>query len=286
MDYYSILGVTRTAENFVIKAAYKALMRAYHPDRVKGYEELVKKINEAFEVLSNPVKRAEYDEINSGSVDENAFEDKESSSDIDQDVNSDWLMIVEYYPELDIVRQDLRRYSSALSTSFILQILENKDFNNCKYIAQELKSKFLLDYFGSNVKIVALAEKLLMLKARAPLLEINRLMRILGGDINENRIITTLKKKYPEVEQIVGYQEKEDLVNSVKGLIYKTRKGAADFNDLTFLSGRLGVNATCKRGFFKDSWKVIDTEGKELKFDYPYHFEIYLLSIYDEIIGK
>jgi DnaJ-class molecular chaperone len=41
MNYYSTLGVIHTAEEFVIEAAYKALMRAYHPDRVKGHEVLI-----------------------------------------------------------------------------------------------------------------------------------------------------------------------------------------------------------------------------------------------------
>ena len=68
-DYYDMLGVTRNASEKVIKAAYRKLARRYHPDTNKGNkeaEEKFKEINEAYEVLSDPVKRKRYDAIGSG----------------------------------------------------------------------------------------------------------------------------------------------------------------------------------------------------------------------------
>ncbi|MGR8980147.1 MAG: J domain-containing protein, partial [Gammaproteobacteria bacterium] len=59
-DYYAILGVMPTAEDIVIRAAYKALAQRYHPDKFKGSsEELQRKmgeINEAYGILSDPVQ--------------------------------------------------------------------------------------------------------------------------------------------------------------------------------------------------------------------------------------
>lgn len=62
-DYYKILGIHRSATDAEIKRAYHQLAREYHPDLNKGHEaeERFKEINEAYEVLSDRRKRAQYD---------------------------------------------------------------------------------------------------------------------------------------------------------------------------------------------------------------------------------
>ena len=63
-DYYEILGVGRSASDDEIADAYRKLALKYHPDRNPGDEDAVDKFKEAaeaFEVLSNPDKRARYD---------------------------------------------------------------------------------------------------------------------------------------------------------------------------------------------------------------------------------
>lgn len=65
-DYYKILGVARNASEEEIKRAYRKLAMKYHPDRNpddKGAEEKFKEINEAHQVLSDPQKRARYDQL-------------------------------------------------------------------------------------------------------------------------------------------------------------------------------------------------------------------------------
>ncbi len=65
-DYYNILGVSRTASADEIKSAYRKLAMQYHPDRNPGdknAEDHFKEINEAYQVLSDPQKRARYDQL-------------------------------------------------------------------------------------------------------------------------------------------------------------------------------------------------------------------------------
>src|SRR5262245_8356971 len=62
-DYYKILGVSKTADDKAIKAAYRRLARKYHPDVNKGASERFKEINEAHTVLSDPEKRKRYDTL-------------------------------------------------------------------------------------------------------------------------------------------------------------------------------------------------------------------------------
>jgi curved DNA-binding protein len=64
-DYYKILGVEPTADEKAIKTAYRKLARKYHPDvsKERDAENHFKEVNEAYEALSSPEKRAEYDEL-------------------------------------------------------------------------------------------------------------------------------------------------------------------------------------------------------------------------------
>src|ERR1700745_1420324 len=63
-DYYEVLGVTKTASTDEIKKAYRKVAMQFHPDRNPGdksAEEKFKKAAEAYEMLSDADKRAQYD---------------------------------------------------------------------------------------------------------------------------------------------------------------------------------------------------------------------------------
>lgn len=66
-NYYEILEVDKNASDEIIKVAYKALVKKYHPDLKEGTakinaENKIKQINEAYDILSNPEKKYEYDQ--------------------------------------------------------------------------------------------------------------------------------------------------------------------------------------------------------------------------------
>jgi len=62
-DHYKILGVNRGASKEEIKRAYRKLAHQYHPDKKGGDEKKFKEINEAYQVLSDVQKRAQYDQF-------------------------------------------------------------------------------------------------------------------------------------------------------------------------------------------------------------------------------
>lgn len=59
-DHYRLLQVRRDASQEVIAAAYRRLMRDTHPDR-GGDPDVARRLNEAYETLSDPASRARYD---------------------------------------------------------------------------------------------------------------------------------------------------------------------------------------------------------------------------------
>ncbi len=63
-DYYNVLGISRDADEDEVRKAYRRLARKHHPDLNPGdkaAEEHFKKVQEAYEVLSDPKKRQMYD---------------------------------------------------------------------------------------------------------------------------------------------------------------------------------------------------------------------------------
>lgn len=71
-DYYEVLGLDRSADEKAIKSAFRKQAMKYHPDKNPGDKQAeanFKEVNEAYEVLSNPEKKARYDQFGHAGVD-------------------------------------------------------------------------------------------------------------------------------------------------------------------------------------------------------------------------
>lgn len=215
-DYYMILGVLPDAEDIVIKAAYKALVQRYHPDRFKGdaaeAQRRTAELNEAYEVLSNPAKRADYDRERqaqkNGST--SAYDDEEVDDDNGTNIlEQDWAVALEYYPDLKVLEARLRRISMPLSVGFRQLLLSTKDFERREKVAQQLEKSFLESFFGTNAKVVEFATKLIMDGKRDAAKELNKTISVLGSKVDAKPVIDKIYAKYYAQEFAKQKREQE-----------------------------------------------------------------------------
>ena len=166
-DYYAILGISTNAEEEVISAAYKALVKKYHPDVFKGSKKeadaRIREINEAYETLSNKTKKEKYDKDFFQNDNAGNFEDFEKSDFKEHNIHDDdWNTLIEVCPEAEKFRQELTNISSKIGLIFQVTLLTKKLGNKSRIIANEIKLDFLSRYFGKNKKIHEIALKAIL----------------------------------------------------------------------------------------------------------------------------
>jgi curved DNA-binding protein CbpA len=223
-DYYAILGVLPTAEDFVIEAAYRALSKRYHPDRYGGSDahEKMSAINEAYEVLGNASKRKEYDqERKSTNQDDSEFFNSEFDNlkEAFAVFEDDWKVAVSYYPELVSISDRLAKISSRLAFSFRVFLLQKKKYENAKSIADQLEKAFLTDFFGSSSATHEFALLLIEEGRKDILLELNQGIKVIGSG-GSSKVVDRLCEKYdlltPAEMEAKQWGHYKELVRSIE----------------------------------------------------------------------
>ena len=204
-DYYSILGVLPTAEDTVIRAAYKALAQRYHPDRNSSEDAKVRmtEINAAYGVLSDSAKRTEYDKTrsNSSTSDYETYEaDDDDISWLDE-LASDWATVVEFFPEAEGHRKQLAKISYRLAFAYQIAMLDSKEFKKAEKIAENMRDGFIEAYFGKGSSAKAFVLKLIECGKREALLDLNRAVRVLGDGVSPTDLQKRIIEKHCQEEK-------------------------------------------------------------------------------------
>jgi DnaJ-class molecular chaperone len=204
-DHYRVLGVIQDAEDIVIKAAYRALAQRYHPDKWAGSPKeatiRMSEINKAFTVLSDQIKRKQYDR-NLSSNEYNEPEEgfnTETEDDLGTSLYQKWSTAVKYFPDLEDIVNDLSKVSRLLAQTYKVYLLENKEFTKRKVIADKLEREFLEKYFGTNEEIIKFSRFLMGWGVKSAAKELNQVINLLGDDIQSKSIINKILEDYPHL---------------------------------------------------------------------------------------
>lgn len=146
-DYYATLGLTPSADPVVIRAAYRALAQRYHPDKAGSSADSARmaQINEAYGVLSDPHKRAEYDRLREKKTQsaDTAFADGDEEPTTRSPLDEDWQTAVQFYPELIGLQTRLAKLSWKVADAFRARILQNREFTMAGDVSKRLETEFL-----------------------------------------------------------------------------------------------------------------------------------------------
>ncbi len=209
-NHYHTLGLSFEAkpENQVIVAAYKALVKLYHPDVFRGDKKLLKRkiseINEAYEILKDQSKKEIYDQkLNNyqkknytPSLDEEFFENELFNKNF---VDDDWEVAMIVYPELEKKQLLLENYSHRLGLQCQFYLLETKEFHKLDLIIESFIDAFLEKKFGTSKDIKNLAKLLIENKLKEPALYLNKIVKVIGSS-SEKRILNAFFKEHEDLK--------------------------------------------------------------------------------------
>lgn len=212
MNYYNLLGVQPDAEQEVIKAAYKALSKKYHPDTSSlpksEAEARMKEINEAYEVLSNYVKRTEYDkEFDSSQY---ATDDDNINEAFDDYFEEKWAFAIEYFPRLSKYFNELSEVSTSLAQSYRITIILYQDYDKALSIKKKMLTDFMNRYFGKDPLNHKLALFLIENKETEAAKELNRAICQFGDKLRPYQLEKKIIEKYGIVINEVDTSDSKD----------------------------------------------------------------------------
>ncbi|CAM3204719.1 DnaJ domain-containing protein [Vibrio rarus] len=189
--YYTILNVLPDSDGSVIRGAYKALAKKYHPDTYKGDKkfanEMMQKINMAYQVLNDPIKRQAYD-IEIECVNKTKSKEKKQTNKNNADEN--WEYATQFYPDLVSIADNLLIINKNLSDTFKSEVLKQKAFSYilANRLAIELQNDFLIRNFGQDSIAQQLGLSYLKKGNKVAALELNKALVFFGSEASTKTI--------------------------------------------------------------------------------------------------
>jgi curved DNA-binding protein CbpA len=175
--YYDVLGVAADTPDVVIKAAFRALAKEYHPDRANadpGDTDKFIEIQTAYAVLSKPHSRSEYDaELR------DAFAAPELAGMPDgggMPAPVPWPTTTQAATDIERICARLGLYSEALAQSFHDAYLRGECGDDPRRFAGEMEKDFFREYFGDDPDVQSFAKLLLLGSRTAAALTLNQLV--------------------------------------------------------------------------------------------------------------
>jgi hypothetical protein len=231
-DHYGILGLARHAEAVVVKAAYRAMVSLYHPDRNPAPDaiERIQCINIAHDVLSDPVRRHAYDAtLSSG----HPPPPPPVSEDGPDPLAERWQIAVGFFPGLRDHHARLQRLSAQMGEEFRLHLLQHQQYAEAAALADRLCAEFLGRHFGADAALLAYAEQLLLAREIDAARFVSQIVSVLGRSVTVDSVREKIEQRYP---RSIGSLRKRSLY----ARIAQKTDGPPDREAITELVGLCG----------------------------------------------
>jgi curved DNA-binding protein CbpA len=162
--YYDVLGVAPDTPDVVIKAAYRALAKEYHPDGTNASMDSADRfieIQTAYAVLSKPNSRSEYDaELQEAlAFSPSPVATAEASGSLP---TAPWQPVPQGKADIERICARLALYSEPLAQSFYAAYLRGECADAPQRFAEEMEASFFREYFGQDPDMQGLARLLLL----------------------------------------------------------------------------------------------------------------------------
>ena len=198
-DHYQTLGLARHAEMVVVKAAYRAMASLYHPDRNTAPDaiERIQRINIAYGVLSDPVRRQAYDATLAGHPTPAAAPDDDGPDPLAER----WKLAAGFFPEIWSLHARLERLSVQMGDEFRLQLLQHQQFAEAPALAERLRTEFMGRHFGTDAALLDYAEQLLLAREIDAARFVSQIVSVLGSSVTVDSVREKIERRYPRSVQ-------------------------------------------------------------------------------------
>ena len=276
VDYYGKLGLSPSAEPEVIQAVYRALAKKYHPDIYQGdkaeAERIMRDLNEAIEILSNPQLREEYDAKRQNShnttedFDETIHEAKSSADTYSEvEIEAAFQNGAQFYPEAKLYRQKLEKLSYTLAIAFMAHVVEKREFGDAEFVFKQLRKIFYHKYFGTSEIVLQLAEFLLDERAskiskdnRKKAKKLNQAIKITGSPKTPEKEVSFVRAfmKMNQINELDVFSKGKQHNTSFKRESWHLSQGPINNQTVDYNQSSLNSHGKAK-GLSVFTWAVI-----------------------------